>query len=112
MDHRADERVALLGVARHQRLRSGDQHIAEAVVDVGMNDDALHADTALPRLVESAEKDAFNCIVEIGISIDNHCRIAAEFEYHLLLAATCLEIPANVGRSGEREQLEPVVDGE
>src|SRR5690606_3597731 len=59
MDHWADERVALLGVARYQGLCPGDQHVAETLVDLGMDNDALHSDTALPRLVEGAENDAF-----------------------------------------------------
>ena len=103
MNHRADKCVALLGVARHQRLCSVDQHVAETVVDIGMDDDALHPDTALPRLVESAENDTLQRIIEIGIRINDHRGITAELEHHFFLAAARLEIPADIGRSSERE---------
>src|SRR5690606_33904894 len=93
MDHRANERLAQFGIARYQCLCSGDQHVTEAIVDLGMDNDALHTDTALPRLVEGAEDHALERVVQIRVSINDHCGIAAQFEYHLLLAATRLEVP-------------------
>src|SRR3546814_18786971 len=48
-DHRADEGLAILGIARDQRLRLFDQHVAEPVVDVGVDDDTLHPAARLDR---------------------------------------------------------------
>src|SRR3546814_8562923 len=56
-DHRADEGLAILGIARDQRFRLFDQHIAEPVIDIGVDDDPLHPDARLAGLIESAEND-------------------------------------------------------
>jgi hypothetical protein len=77
-----------------------------------VDDDALNSDAALAGLVEGAEDDALDRIVEIGVAIDDHRRIAAQFQHHLFLAGLGLELPTDRWRSGEAEQLEPVIFGE
>ena len=111
-NHRADEGVALFGIARFERLHLGDEHVAETVVDFGVDDDALHMDAALPRLIIAAEDDASERMVEVGVLVDDHRGIAAEFEHDLFLARLCLEIPADARRAGEAEQFQPLVGGE
>ena len=77
-----------------------------------MDEDALHADAALARLVEGAEDDPLDRVVEVGVLVDDHRRVAAQLEHHLLLAGLGLEVPADAGRAGEAEQLQPLVGGE
>ena len=112
VDHRADEDVAVLGIAGDQRLGLRDQHVAEFVIDVVVDQDALDADAALAGLVEGAEDDPLERVVEVGVRVDDHRRIAAELEHHLLLAGLGLEVPADAGRAGEAQQLQPLVGGE
>ena len=110
-DHRPDEGIAVLGIARDQTLGLLDHHIAETVVHVFVNDDPLDADAALPALIEGAEDDPFQRIIQIGIPVDDHRCIPAEFEHHLLFARLGLERPADGRRAGEAEQFQPLVFG-
>ena len=86
--------------------------VAQLVVDVGVDEDALHADAALARLVEGAEDDALDRVVEVGVGVDDHRGVAAQLQHHLLLAGLGLQVPADAGRAGEAEQLQPLVGGE
>src|SRR3546814_3987708 len=61
----------MLGVARFQRLDLRGEHVAECVVDLLMDDHALHMDAALPRLVIAAEDDARERMVEVGVLVDD-----------------------------------------
>src|SRR3546814_19423704 len=54
-DPRADEGLAILGIARDQRLRLFDQHVADPFVDFGWDGDPLHPDADPPQLIEDAE---------------------------------------------------------
>jgi hypothetical protein len=74
VDHRADERVAVVRIAGDQlaaRATSG----REVVVDVGVDDDALDADAGLAGLIEGAEDDPLDGVVEIGVMIDDHAAL-------------------------------------
>ena len=84
-----------LRIAGDERLRLRDQHVAEFVVDVGVDEDALDADAALAGLVEGAEDDPLDRVVEVGVPVDDHRRVAAELEHHLLLAGLGLQVPAD-----------------
>src|SRR3546814_8038997 len=77
-----------------------------------VDDDALDPDAGLPGLVKGAESNAFHGIVEIGIGIDDHRRVAAQLQHHLLLAGLGLQFPAHARRAGEAQELQPVVLGE
>ena len=47
--------------------------------------------------------------VEVGGGIHDGARVAAQLEHHLLLARARLHRPADAGRAGEGQQLEPLV---
>src|SRR3546814_17402514 len=83
-DHRADEGLAILGIARDQRFRLFDQHIAEPVIDIGVDDDPLHPDARLAGLIESAEDDPRARMVQVGVLVAAHRRIAAGLDPALL----------------------------
>jgi len=51
-----------------------------------VNHDALHADAALSGLIERAEDESLDRVVNVGIMIDDARRIAAEFEDDFFLA--------------------------
>ena len=84
-----------LGSPATSVLVFADQHVAELVIDVGVDQDALDADAGLAGLVEGAEDDPLERVVEVGVLVDDHRRIAAELEHHLLLAGLGLEVPAD-----------------
>src|SRR4249919_3928281 len=97
VDHRADERFLVVGVAHGQ---SGDgrlQLAPQLLVDGRMRVDPLHADAALPGLVVGAEDQAFDHVIErrARIGIDDAGRIATQFERDLLAASTRPEVPAD-----------------
>ena len=101
--------LLVVRIAGDQRLGLRHQPVAQLVVDVGVDEDALHADAALAGLVEGAEDDPLDRVVEVGVRVDDHRGVAAELEHDLLLAGLGLELPADAGRAGEAEQLEPLV---
>src|SRR3546814_19373953 len=76
-DHRADESLAVLGIARDQRLRLFDEHGAEFVVTVGVDDDPLDPDARLTRLIEGAEDDPRERMIEVGVLVDDNSGLAA-----------------------------------
>ena len=51
-------------------------------------------------------------VVEVGVGVDDAGRVAAEFEDDFLLAGAGLQVPADRGRAGEAQQLEPFVGRE
>src|SRR3546814_10388636 len=75
-------------------------------------DDPLHPDARLTRLIEGAEDDPRERVVQVGVLVDDHRGIAAEFEHDLLLARFGLQIPTDARRAGEGEQFQPLVGGE
>ena len=83
------------GLPATRRLGLRHQPLPQLVVDVGVDDDALDADAALAGLVEGAEDDPLDRVVEVGVAVDDHRGIAAELEHHLLLAGLGLEVPAD-----------------
>src|SRR3546814_5770178 len=96
----------MLGVARFQRLDLRGEHVAECVVDLLMDDHALHMDAALPRLVIAAEDDARERMVEVGVLVDDDRGVAAEFEHDLFLARLRLQVPADTQRRSEEHTSE------
>ena len=77
-----------------------------------MDEDALDADAALAALVECAEDDALDRVVDVRILVDDHRGVPAELEYDRLLARASLQVPTDAWRAGEGEQLQAVVLGE
>ena len=112
VDHRADEGLLVAADRRCVSvLATADLSLSRSfVVDVGVDEDALHADAALAGLVEGAEHDALDHGVEVEarIVVDDARRVAAEFQHHLLLAGARLQVPADQA-AGEAEQLEALV---
>ena len=51
-----------------------------------MNQDTLDPDATLAGLIKSAEDDAFQCMVKVGILIDDHGGVAAQFQHQFFLA--------------------------
>jgi len=74
-----------------------------------VHDDALHADAALARLVEGADDDARDRVVDVGVLVHDHRRVAAQLEHDLLLARLGLDPPPRRGRTGEAQELQAFV---
>ena len=75
------------GIAHAQRREVAvTSFVPKRAVDLLVDQDALHADAALPRLVEGAEDDALDRVALIGVGLHHHRRIAAQLEHHGLLA--------------------------
>jgi hypothetical protein len=67
---------------------------AGTVVDIVVDQDALHADAGLARLVEGPEDDPVVRVVQIGVAVDDHRGVAAELQHHLLLDRTSPSAPS------------------
>ncbi len=104
VDHRADEGRFVARDCRRSAWRVlATSRSRKAGINSFMDDDALHPDARLARLVKGAKHGAFGSVFEIGILVDDHRGIAAEFEHDLLLAGARLQIPADIGRAGEAD---------
>ena len=77
-----------------------------------MNQDSLHTDAALPRLVKRPHNEAWNHVVQVRIFVHNARRVSAQFEHDLLLARAGFEAPAHRWRTGEAEQFQSFISGE
>ena len=60
-------------------------------------------------MVKCAKDYALQGMVEIGILIDDHRRIAAQLQNDRLLACLCFQSPANAGRASKGEQFQPLI---
>ena len=73
----------------------------------------LEVNAGLARLVERAEADALDDLIQrkrrLVPRVDDARGIATELEDDLLLAAARLHVPAHGGRAREREKLETLV---
>src|SRR5690606_9233082 len=107
--HRPEEGPLILRVACDELPSLLDEAIAEGLVDVLMDDDALNADAALTGLIERAEDDALHGIVEIPVAVDDDGRGATRLEEDPLLPRSALEVPADGGRAGEAEELQALI---
>src|SRR6185437_16554551 len=113
VDHRAEEGFRILGIARLQFLRGRDEALFDFVIERRVHENALHADAALPRLIEAARDQARYHEIEprFLVRVDDAGCVAAEFQHHLLLARARLEFPADLA-AGEREQLQALIRDE
>ena len=89
-----------------------DQTIAKFVIDRGMDDDPLHADAGLSRLVEGTKDNPFDGVIQVGVGVHDHSRVAPQFQHDLFLAGLGFQVPADAGRAGEGQQFQSVVGGE
>ena len=96
----------------HQRARRRDQPLAQLVVDRLVHEDALHADAALARLVEGAEDDALDGVVEVGVSSTITAALPPSSSTTFFLPARAFSVPADLGRAGEAQQLQALVGRE
>ena len=90
---------SVLRVAGDQRLGLRDQPLAKVVVDVGVDDDPLDADAALARLVEGAEDDPLDRVVEIGVASTITAALPPSSSTTFFLPARALRVPADVRAS-------------
>lgn len=72
----------------------------------GMDEDPLHGNAALARLIVGAEYGPFNHSLPVmNPFIDDESGVSSELEHDLLLSGSCLHSPSHVRRSGEAQQL-------
>ena len=60
------------------------QALGEGVVDAGLHEEAVGADTGLPGIAILADQRTLDRRVEVGVVEDDERRIAAEFQRYLL----------------------------
>ena len=112
VDHRTDEGGLLARIAADQGSGLPDQQVAQGVIDLIVDQDPLHPDAGLARLVEGPEDDPLGGVFQIAVAVDDDGGIAPQFQHHLLLSGPGLERPADLRGAGEGQQFEPVVGGE
>ena len=64
-----------------QRRVAATSSSLKLVVDALVDEDALHADAALAGLVEGADDDAVDGVVDVGVLVDDAGGVAAELEH-------------------------------
>ena len=106
VDHRTEIGRAVERVAKLNRLDRVDQLLAELLVDLFDDEDALHRDADLTGVGKGADADPVHGEIEIGVGVDDHAGVAAELENDLLHPGAALHLPTDVRRAGEGEQLE------
>ena len=67
-------------VADLERRDRRDEQAHELVVDLLVDDDALHADADLARVGEAAGDDALRRELQVGVLVDDRRRVVAELE--------------------------------
>src|SRR5690606_20916927 len=106
---RADEGSIVQRVTDDQRLGASDQLVAELVVDRLVSKDALHADATLARLVEGADEQTSESVLEICRFVDDTSGVAAELEHDLLFTGFGLQIPADGRGPREAQQFQSLI---
>ena len=100
---RPDERFLIARIAGLNTADRRDELLAKRIVDLAMHQNPLHADAALARLVVAAEDTPLDRVRDIGIALDDHGRVAAQLERHVLLAGPIAQLPATL--AGEPVKL-------
>src|SRR2546425_3757667 len=62
-----------------------------------MGVDALDRDAGLARIDVAADRAAVGRVVQVGVGLDNHAGVPAEFEHHAFLASLVFQHPAHRG---------------
>ena len=78
VDQRANLYIGLAAIAHFQGGDTGDELIAELVVDGAMNIEAVDADAGLPGVAELGDQRALDRFIDIGVVKDDKRRVTAE----------------------------------
>src|SRR5215472_6784837 len=84
-------------VAALELVNSVEQQLRELVVSRPLDPDALYRDARL------------SAIGEIGVALDDNCRISPELQSYPLLAGLTLQGPTDSGAAGEGQQLDALI---
>ena len=87
----------------------GQEALQEAVVGGSLDVDPLDGDAALAGEGEGVGGELRRGLVEVGVRLDDHGRRVAELERDLLPRRTLAQLPADLRRAGERDQLHALV---
>ena len=109
VDQRPDVGRLVERIAGLERFRAACELAREVVVQRRVDVHTLHGDARLARVAEAAENDSLERVVDVGVLVHDHGRVAAELERDALAPGTRLQAPADRRAAGEREQLDPVV---
>ena len=108
VDQRADVDRGVERIADLQGLDLLDEPGHEVLVHLGLDEDTLHRDAGLPRLVVPAHGDPRRGMVQVGVGMDDDPGVAPELEGGVLVRIEALQLPPDP-RAREGELLEPPV---
>ncbi len=100
------------GIAHLQRLDAFDEQIGKLSVHGLLNEDALHGNAGLASVAEASGDAAIGGIGEIGVIVDDHGGVAAEFKNNFLFSGAAFDVPPDGNAAGEADQLNAVIGDE
>ena len=89
-------------IARQQQLGEFRRHRT-------LHQNALHGNTSLARIGKASCDTTISRIRQISITMNDDCRISAQFEDYFLLSRIFLDLPPNRRATCETDHLQPVV---
>src|SRR5690606_12706032 len=99
-DHGPDEGLFIERIATDELAGLCDERIAHPGVERLVDENPLHANAALPTLIEGTRDDAIDGVRDIRVLVDDDRRVAAQLEHDLFLAGFRLQIPAHARGAG------------
>ena len=113
-DQRAAHAALLVGAAELDEVGHVGDALDHLVVDPALDEDPRAADASLAGVDEDAHRRHEDGLVHVGVVVDQHGRLAAEFQHDLLEVARRRphDLLADLGRPGERDLLDVGVRGD
>ena len=102
-NHRANISIGIARVANLQGLDLIDKQIRKFFKDAALNQQTLNRNAVLSGIGEAARRRLTRRQLQVGILMDNHPGIPAQFQRNLLLAGFALEHPADSRAASEAD---------
>jgi len=106
-DHGTNDRFAEGGISGGDFFADvGDEGGAERGEDFAVDEDALDADAGLAGVAVGGGGNFWNRGVPVGVRLDKDRGVATEFEGDFEFSGARLELPADLGATGEAEHFQ------
>ena len=111
-DERADFGCFVRRISEPQFRHMGQEAFRPLLMNAALHENPLYGDADLPGVGERPDRTAGGCVGLIGIAVNDHGRVAAEFEDHALTVGQRLQVPSYLVGAGEGEHGKARVGGE
>src|SRR4029077_1853787 len=96
-------------IARLQFFHARQEQVGEFPVDRPLHQDALHRNSRLPSVSETARHVSLGGVSQVSVAVHDDASIPAEFESNFLLSRIFLDLPAHCRAAGETDHLQAVI---